>query len=107
MSIEKIIEVFGELVELPYVAKHSNEHALYCMLRAYKDDLPLLNTKKDYQYFHKAFRQVDVIDKGEGLVDMAFWHLLNQSRVFWACCEEVFNDQDAVSIYKKQLRSER
>lgn len=58
------------------------ERALWLLLKRYEKELPAL----DY-YFHEAFRQVDVTDSA--LTDMAIWHLLHYSKVFWRLYEKV------------------
>lgn len=61
------------------VGEYGLERGLYLLLKAFADDLPEINDN-----FHKAFRQTDVIDVGDhGAVDMAVWHLLHKSTIFW------------------------
>lgn len=50
--------------------------ALYHLLVANKSKLPELD-----DYFHKAFRQVDVTDSGN--TDAAIWVLLSGAKLFW------------------------
>lgn len=59
-----------------------NDRALFHLLKLHKDRLPKLD-----DYFHKAFRQVDVTDSGE--CDMAIWCLLQDAPIFWDCFESV------------------
>jgi len=58
----------------------NSDVALYWLLSRWKDELPALNG-----YFHKAFQQVDCVDRdhGEGCVDMAIHALLDESDLFW------------------------
>lgn len=58
--------------------------ALWHALRLWRDKLPELDG-----YFHKAFRQCDVL--GNGDADMVMWHLLDGSELFW----KVFNGEFA------------
>jgi hypothetical protein len=56
--------------------------ALWHLLVLWKDRLPKLDG-----YFHKCFRQNDVTDSGHS--DMAIWHLLYHSKLFWRLYEKV------------------
>lgn len=58
------------------------DRALYCLLRQFENDLPELDER-----FHKAFRQTDIT--GSGKIDMAIWHLIGASAVFWDCFSRV------------------
>lgn len=74
----KLLQLFDEATK----TISGPERALYCLLKAYVTEIP-----EPDDYFHKAFRQVDVTDKAE--IDMAIWHLLQGTRVFWTCFEAV------------------
>lgn len=64
------------------------DRALFLLLKHFRDDLPPLESPADYQYFHKAFRQVDVLPSGE--LDMVAWLLLSRSGgVFWEVFEAI------------------
>lgn len=54
------------------------DRALFILLNKNRDKLPALD-----DYFHKAFRQIDVTDSGT--TDMVIWHLLGGSELFWKC----------------------
>lgn len=62
------------------------DRALFCLLKRYEDKLP-----EPDDYFHKAFRQTDVTDSG--YTDMAIWHLLSASGIFWNCFERVQDEK--------------
>lgn len=59
-----------------------SDRALFHLLKRDKDNLPELN-----DYFHKAFRQTDVLEDGN--LDSAIWHLLSDSTLFWRLFERV------------------
>lgn len=75
-ELEKRIDLESSLRK-----RHLNV-ALLHLLRQHKDEMPAL----DYR-FHKAFRQTDVTDSGH--VDMAIWHLISASDIFWECFDRV------------------
>lgn len=91
--IERLLEKFDEKIHLNegiYSEKeHCIENSLYHLLKRFKNDLPLVNF-----YFHKAFRQTDVIDikNGEGEIDIAIYNLLCISKLFWMCYEETIKE---------------
>lgn len=64
------------------------ERGLYHLLKANETKLPPLD-----DYFHKAFRQVDVTESGH--TDMAIWQALQESKVFWRCFESVQPEKEA------------
>lgn len=43
----------------------------------------------DINYFHKAFRQVDVT--ASGYLDTAIWELLDEATIFWEVLESLNN----------------
>ena len=74
---KKVMEIFDKNSSTPV------DRALFNLLMAYEKECePLFNS--DYQYFHKAFRQIDVIDhRGGGRIDAAIYNLLRVSDDFW------------------------
>jgi len=62
------------------------EKALLQLLQKYKEVLPPLDGQ-----FHKAFRQEDITDSG--YTDMAIWHLLQGSIVFWEIYVELKEEE--------------
>ena len=60
----------------------SSDMALYHLLRRWKDSLPTLDVN-----CHKSFRQHDTTSDGD--TDMAIWHLLDGSVLFWKLYYEV------------------
>lgn len=95
-KLDQVLELFNELCDLSGPTYEAAERALYLLLVEYKDRLPPLEDMEDYEYFHKAFRQVDVLDSGK--MDMVVYHLLHHSRFFWFACEEVFREADAYDM---------
>ena len=67
--------------------QHFADRALYHALRRWQTELPVPD-----HYFHKAFRQCDVVDTtvahGGGHGDMVLWCLLSQSKLFWQIFEK-------------------
>lgn len=88
-NFDKILNKFDTLTKRKTNYENSPERALYLLLLEYRDRMPPLETRDDYVYFHKCFRQCDVMDTGN--MDMVFWHLLKYSTCFWHVCEEVFD----------------
>ncbi len=77
-TITKKLVIDSILEDFDREAESFHDRALSCLLLAFKDKLP----EPDH-YFHKCFRQCDVIEAGNGgYVDMAIWNLLN-SNLFW------------------------
>lgn len=56
------------------------ERALYHLLLLNRDHIEDLI--EDVNYFHKAFRQIDVTETGE--MDMAIYALLDEAEIFWS-----------------------
>ncbi len=83
MNIDLLLEKFDEATRSASYA----DRALYRILLAYKDDLPVLDS-----YFHLAFRQTDVTDSGD--IDMAIWFLLNYSELFWQTKESLQGERE-------------
>lgn len=77
---KKLLELFD--VETQKGNCKSSDRALWHLLKYWENRLPELD-----DYFHKAFRQIDVTDYG--YVDMAIWNLLNDSTLFWRLFERV------------------
>lgn len=63
------------------------ERVLRNLLCHAKGELPRLDG-----YFHKAFRQTSVTSSSQ--LDMAIWHLLNASELFWECFDIVRGVKD-------------
>ena len=81
----KLLEVFREKVERNLFTKpeiYSVDRALLHLLEEFEKDLPKVD-----DYFHKAFRQVDPIDR-DG-VNYAIWNLIGLSELFWEAFNEV------------------
>jgi hypothetical protein len=81
----KLLAVFRAKVEHNLSAKpelYSVDRALLCLLEEFEKNLPELDN-----YFHKAFRQVDVTDSGR--IDAAIWQLIGLSDTFWEAFDEV------------------
>ena len=74
--MKKLLNLMDERTDPKKYNFPKAERALYLLLRAFEDKLPPSNDR-----FHKAFRQCDVT--GSGQVDMAIWHLLHSSNIFW------------------------
>lgn len=72
-----------ELIEL--MAEKAKEPADRALLLLLTDNAEHLLPVNDY--FHKGFRQTDVTPSGK--VDMAIWHLIGSSDVFWRCFNKV------------------
>lgn len=82
--IDQLIETFGKK-SLKSVDKNYNlNRALWRLLNKHKEELPQAD-----DYFHKAFRQIDVIDE---TTDGVIWHLLCESQLFWECWKEIFDE---------------
>lgn len=103
VKYDQVLELFKELTD--DLDKDPAERALYLLLLEHRDRMPALETEEQYQYFHKAFRQVDVMDTGN--MDLVFYNLLHYSQLFWLACEEVFHDKDAYESYNERRRQER
>ena len=57
------------------------ERVLYHLLEANKEYIKE-TFENDFEYFHKSFRQWDVIP-GKGDMDMAIWICLDKTFLFW------------------------
>lgn len=79
--IDRLLELMEQRLKSEFVPV---ERALLALLVKHKDRLPKLDG-----YFHKAFRQCDVIQDGDGTTDMVIWNLLHASKLFWECKTEV------------------
>ena len=101
------LEIAGEITCYVHGVKISSqkkidnniEYAIYHALKLWKDELPKLDG-----YFHKAFRQVDVIEAG-GDADMLMYNLLNCSSIFWELFRVVTEDID--EAVRKQKEKEK
>ena len=84
--IEELIQAYDEALTQAWntqpVSTLYPERALFNLLRRNKEHLPEVG-----DYFHKAFRQTDVIPHPG--VDMAVWLLLQDAPIFWAVFDEV------------------
>ena len=65
------------------------DKALWHLLKRHEEKLPALDG-----YFHKAFRQIDVCDTAHD--DMAIWHLLQSSHLFWSVFEQLTSESSDV-----------
>lgn len=85
-KIDILLEKMNEQTKEPSLSgNRDSDRALYSMLKYYKDKLPDLD-----DYFHKSFRQTDIIDDDtEGTTDYVIWLLLCQSKLFWELYKEV------------------
>lgn len=81
VKIDKILKMMDQKTRKEWLPV---ERALFHLLKQHKEELPELNN-----YFHKAFRQVDVINDGSGHMDMAIYNLLDASKIFWEYFEIV------------------
>ena len=96
---------FAELYREMISAAHSGEHgletnqihiesALCHLIERYHEEIPPVED----DYFHKAFRQVDVIiddrapEEFSAAIDMAFWNLLYPCNLFWKA-QKKFTDK--------------
>jgi len=81
--LKHIIETMGNAE-----SKSNADRALICLLKRWFHEIP---EYEDNGYFQKMFRQCDVVDECEdtedfhigGLTDMAIYHLLHESDLFW------------------------
>ena len=83
-KVVKLLELYGEASKLAAEAGNYTERALWHMLTRWKDELPEIVPG---DWFHKAFRQVDVLGSGEE--DMVVWCLLYDVTIFWDIYEKV------------------
>lgn len=84
-KFDLVLATFGDLTE---DCDDKIERVLYLLMAEHREAMPALETMGDYAYFHKAFRQVDVMHNGG--MDIVFHHLLSHSVLFWKACNEVF-----------------
>lgn len=79
-KLRKIIEKMDRLVRDSGKATRADS-ILLLMLKRWEDEIPEYNEV----FFHKQFRQTDVVDNenGQGEMDMVIWHLLHESSLFW------------------------
>lgn len=85
----KLLEVFRAKIERKLSIEpeiYSADLALLYLLEEFEKDLPEVD-----DYFHKAFRQVDPIDR-DG-VNYAIWNLVGLSELFWEAFDEVTNNK--------------
>ena len=68
--------------------KSDKERALWNLLKANEKHITgLIEEDPTGNWFHKAFRQVDVTDNG--YTDMAIWILLSEATLFWDMLEKI------------------
>jgi hypothetical protein len=89
-DIEKLLKLFDEKTltrrkNASPIYSSGVERALWHLLERWKEKLPPLN-----EDFHKTFRQTDVTDNEH--IDMAIWHLLQESTWFWEIFDKVVNE---------------
>ncbi len=65
------------------------ENALWHILNAHENDVALLFENNPYEYFHKGFRQCDIVEGYNGHIDMCIWFLLNHVELFWEVLESM------------------
>ena len=75
VKIKQFLELFEKRTK---TSDSYASRALYKLLSEYESKLPNID-----DYFHKAFRQIDVTDSGN--IDMAIWFLIHESDDFWYC----------------------
>lgn len=81
--IDRLLDLMeGAIKSCDDYRQQSVDTALRLLLRKYRDELPELD-----DYFHKAFRQIDVTNDGN--IDMVIWHLIDASEAFWVAYEMV------------------
>lgn len=83
LKIKEFLDLFEKRVK---TSDSYASRALYKLLKEYESKLPNID-----DYFHKAFRQIDVTDSGN--IDMAIWLLINESDDFWYCHGVVNKDK--------------
>jgi len=97
IKFDQVMEVFDKLRKDYCDCRiDSSEGPLFFLLREHRDKMPPLETQEDYEDFQKRFRQTDVVNEN---IDIAIYHLLSHSQMFWCACEEVFNDKDADDLF--------
>lgn len=79
-KVDNFFKLFDEVTSSYSIA--STDRALYLLLLKFKDELPEFDSS-----FHKSFRQWGVTDDSK--VDMAIWHLLASSELFWDCFQKI------------------
>lgn len=84
-KFDLVLAAFSELTD---DCDDKIERVLYLLMTEHREAMPALETPDQHAYFHKAFRQVDVMHNGR--MDMVFYHLLSHSTLFWKACNEVF-----------------
>lgn len=87
MNTNHFIEIYEDNInKADYSHQIPVERALLHALKEFREALPPLD-----DYFHKAFRQVDVLDSGH--LDMLMWNLLTAATIFWQTWEELEADE--------------
>lgn len=104
-KFEEVMDLFGEMTDPQGPIFEAAERALFLLFREYRNHLPPLENVKDYERFHKNFRQVDVL--GSATMDMVVYDLLHHSRIFWCACDEIFYGHDAYERLSSDLRNSR
>lgn len=97
LDTKNLLERYGTLTKhfLRLGGKYDVERALYCILKANEAQITgLIEEDATGHWFHKAFRQIDVIDDDDGNTDSAIWHLLQHVGMFWQMLEE-WNDENS------------
>jgi hypothetical protein len=79
-KLDRLLSTFERKIEETSGDLH--EHALLHMLKRWRAQLP-----DPDDYFHKTFRQCDVLPTGHE--DMVMWNLLGASKLFWQAFAEV------------------
>lgn len=81
--------------------KDNRERALWHLLKTNEKEITGI-VEGDPEYFHKAFRQIDVCKDGH--MDMAIWLLLDEARLFWKVFDTLkLKDELSVNLAEKTL----
>ena len=97
---KEFAELYREMISEAHRDKHGlttnqihTESALCHLIERYRNEIPPVED----EYFHKAFRQIDVImddrapEDASAAIDMAFWNLLYPCNLFWKAQEKFIN----------------
>ena len=75
VDVERLLAEFDVLTQ----NTATKDRVLFLLLKEIQDELP--NTDEGSEWFHAAFRKIDV--SGSGYRDMAIYILLSDSAAFW------------------------
>ena len=84
--LQKYHNITNEYMDInPF--KYGHERALYFILQEYEKKITgLIEHDQTGEWFHKAFRQIDVTEKSN--IDLAIWTLLKNANLFWKIIHE-------------------